>query len=48
MITTDFQQFDNAAVMFIMKLSHNFRQTMAKLNKWGAFRALGLGFDTMS
>jgi hypothetical protein len=39
---------DNATVRFIMKGSHDFGQTMVRLNIWGAFRALGLEFDVGS
>jgi hypothetical protein len=39
---------DNATVRFIMKVYHDFGQTMIGPNIWGAFRALGLEFDVGS
>jgi hypothetical protein len=35
-------------VRFIMKVYHDFGQTMIRHNIWGAFRALGLEFDVKS
>jgi hypothetical protein len=37
---------DNATVKFIMKVYHDFRQTMVPSNVWGTFPALGFDFDT--
>jgi hypothetical protein len=34
-----------ATVTFIMKVYHDFRQTMVPPNVWGVFQALGLDFD---
>jgi hypothetical protein len=41
---------ERATVNFIMKVSHDFKQTMVEPNIWGAFRAIGFGFgfDTES
>jgi hypothetical protein len=37
---------DHATVKFMMKVYHDFRQTMVPSNVWGAFHALGLDYDT--
>jgi hypothetical protein len=37
---------DNSTVKFIMKVYHDFRQTMVPFNGWGAFHALGFDYDT--
>jgi hypothetical protein len=39
---------DNATVRFIMKVYHDFGQTMIGPDIWRAFRALGLEFDVRS
>ena len=41
---------ERATVKFIMKVYHDFKQTMVEPNIWGAFRAIGFGFgfDTES
>jgi hypothetical protein len=36
---------NNATVKVIMKVYQDFTETMARLNVWGVFRALGLEFD---
>jgi hypothetical protein len=37
---------ENATAKIIMKVCHDSRQIMVRSNVWGAFRALGLEFDT--
>jgi hypothetical protein len=37
---------DNSTVMFLMKLYHDFKQTMVPSNVWGAFHALGFDYYT--
>jgi hypothetical protein len=37
---------DNTTVKVMMKVSHDFAQTMVQSNVWGSFWALGLEFDT--
>jgi hypothetical protein len=39
-------QTDNSMVKFIMKVYHDFKQTMVPSNVWGAFHALGFDYDT--
>jgi hypothetical protein len=36
---------DNGAIRLILKVYHDFRQTMVPSNIWGTFRALGVDFD---
>jgi hypothetical protein len=37
---------EKETVRFIMKVYHDFEQTMAESNIWGAFRTIGFEFDT--
>jgi hypothetical protein len=37
---------EKETVGFIMKVCHDFKQTMVKLNIWEAFQAIGFEFDT--
>jgi hypothetical protein len=39
---------DNATIRFIMKVCHDFRPTMIRSNRWGAFLALELEFYVKS
>jgi hypothetical protein len=36
---------DKSTAKFILRVYHDFRQTMVPLNIWGVFQALGLNFD---
>jgi hypothetical protein len=37
---------ENETVRFIMKVYHDFKQTMVEPNTWGALQAIGFKFDT--
>jgi hypothetical protein len=36
---------EQSAAAFILKVYHNFKQTMVEVNIWGAFTAIGFVYD---
>jgi hypothetical protein len=44
----DMNSHSGMTIKFIMKVYHDFTQTMVQPNIWGAFQELGLDFDTRS